>query len=110
MSSGESSTKALYSRIGWRLIPLLFAGYVLAYLDRINIGFAQLQMKDELGFSAAVYGLGAGLYFATYFVFEVPSNLLMKRIGARLTLSRIMILWGWSRLACSSCRRPPSST
>ncbi|MFJ8640712.1 MFS transporter [Streptomyces sp. NBC_01693] len=94
LSSGESSTKALYSRIGWRLIPLLFAGYVLAYLDRINIGFAQLQMKDELGFSAAVYGLGAGLYFATYFVFEVPSNLLMKRIGARLTLSRIMILWG----------------
>ncbi|WP_371798177.1 MFS transporter [Streptomyces sp. NBC_01707] len=93
-SSGEGSAKALYSKIGWRLIPLLFAGYVLAYLDRINIGFAQLQMKDELGFSAAVYGLGAGLYFATYFVFEVPSNLLMKRIGARLTLSRIMVLWG----------------
>ncbi|MEU6603092.1 MFS transporter [Streptomyces flaveolus] len=93
-SAGTVSAKALYGKLGRRLIPLIFAGYVLAYLDRINIGFAQLQMKEELGFSAAVYGLGAGLYFATYFLFEVPSNLLMKRIGARLTLSRIMVLWG----------------
>ncbi|MFI9731071.1 MFS transporter [Streptomyces sp. NPDC052092] len=93
-SAGRGSGAALYGKIGRQLIPLIFAGYVLAYLDRINIGFAQLQMREELGFSAAVYGLGAGLYFATYFLFEVPSNLWMKRIGARLTLSRIMILWG----------------
>ncbi|MEU4098977.1 MFS transporter [Streptomyces sp. NPDC026673] len=93
-SADSDAKRALYSKIGWRLIPLIFAGYVFAYLDRINIGFAQLQMKEDLGFSAAVYGLGAGLYFATYFLCEVPSNLWMKRIGARLTLSRIMVLWG----------------
>jgi sugar phosphate permease len=85
---------AVYRRIGWRLIPLLFLGYVLAYLDRINIGFAALQMKGDLGFTDKMYGLGAGIFFATYFVCEVPSNLLLRKIGARVTIARIMILWG----------------
>lgn len=85
---------AIYRRIGWRLLPLLFLGYVCAYLDRINIGFAALQMKGDLGFTDAVYGLGAGLFFASYFLCEVPSNLLLQKIGARLTIARIMILWG----------------
>jgi sugar phosphate permease len=62
----------VYAKVTWRLVPILFIGYVLAYLDRINIGFAQLQMKSDLGFSDAVYGLGAGIFFIGYFLFEVP--------------------------------------
>ena len=68
--------------------------YVFAYLDRINIGFAKLQMQQDIGISDAVYGLGAGIFFLGYVMFEVPSNLLLTRIGARRTISRIMVLWG----------------
>jgi sugar phosphate permease len=90
----SATTDSLYRKIGWRLIPLLLLGYVFAYLDRINIGFAASQMKSDLGFTDAVYGLGAGIFFASYFVCEVPSNLLLQKIGARLTIARIMICWG----------------
>lgn len=86
--------KALFSRVSWRLIPLLLIAYMIAYLDRINIGYAQLQMKQTLPFDDAVYGLGAGVFFIGYFLFEVPSNLLLEKIGARKTLLRIMVLWG----------------
>lgn len=89
-----SRTDAVYRRIGWRLIPMLFLGYVFAYLDRINVGFAALQMKTDLGFTDAVYGTAAGIFFVGYLVFELPSNVLLKRIGARLTVARIMIFWG----------------
>jgi D-galactonate transporter len=85
---------AVYRKITLRLIPFLFLCYVAAYLDRINVGFAQLQMKTDLGLSDGVYGLGAGIFFAGYFLFEVPSNLLLEKIGARRTLIRIMVLWG----------------
>ncbi|WP_020656709.1 MFS transporter [Massilia niastensis] len=85
---------AVYRKVNLRLIPFLFICYVAAYLDRINIGFAQLQMKADLGFSDAVYGLGAGIFFFGYALFEVPSNLLLEKIGARKTLLRIMVLWG----------------
>jgi sugar phosphate permease len=85
---------AVFSKIDWRLIPLLLIAYMVAYLDRINIGYAQLQMKQTLPFDDAVYGLGAGVFFIGYFLFEVPSNLLLARIGARKTLLRIMVLWG----------------
>jgi D-galactonate transporter len=91
---GGASLPRVYSKVTWRIIPLLFVCYVLAYLDRINIGFAQLQMKSDLGFSDAIYGLGAGIFFVGYFLFEVPSNLLLKRIGARKTITRIMVVWG----------------
>jgi len=84
----------LYARISWRLIPFLFLCYVCAYLDRVNIGFAKLQMSQALDFSETVYGLGAGIFFIGYFLFEVPSNLLLHRIGARRCIARIMILWG----------------
>lgn len=77
-----------------RLLPLLMICYILAYIDRQNIGFAKLQFMQELGFSAAVYGLGGGLFYLGYSLFEVPSNLMLKRIGARATLLRIMIMWG----------------
>jgi D-galactonate transporter len=78
----------------WRLIPFMFLLYVVAYLDRVNVGFAQLQMKQSLGLSDAVYGFGAGLFFFTYFLFEVPSNLLLHRFGPRRWMARIMISWG----------------
>jgi len=84
----------LYRKITWRLLPFLLLCYVFAYLDRINIGFAKLQMQQDIGISDAVYGLGAGIFFLGYVIFEVPSNLLLTRIGARRTISRIMVLWG----------------
>ena len=84
----------LYRKITWRLIPFLFICYVIAYLDRVNIGFAAVQMKDDLGFSDAVYGLGAGIFFIGYVLFEVPSNMLLIKIGAKKTIMRIMIGWG----------------
>ena len=87
-------TEHVYAKVTWRLVPLLFICYVVSYLDRINVGFAQLQMKSELGFSDTVYGFGAGIFFVGYFLFEVPSNLILEKIGARLTLFRIMFVWG----------------
>src|SRR4051812_23112396 len=93
-SQSSDETAGIYRKITLRLIPFLFICYVAAYLDRINIGFAQLQMKQDLGFSDAVYGLGAGIFFFGYMLFEVPSNLLLAKIGARKTLLRIMVIWG----------------
>ena len=77
-----------------RLIPFLFLLYIVAYLDRINVGFAALQMNAALGFSATTYGLGAGIFFLSYVLFEVPSNVILARVGARLWIARIMISWG----------------
>src|SRR5436190_649259 len=93
-------------RVSRRLIPYLFVLYVAAYLDRINIGFAQLQMKSALGFSDTVYGLGAGIFFIGYFLFEVPSNLMLARAGARVWIARIMITWGVISSAMAFVRTP----
>ena len=82
------------ARVRRRLIPFLFLLYVVAYLDRINVSFAALQMNEALGFSSAVYGLGAGVFFISYVLFEVPSNLILHRVGVRLWIARIMITWG----------------
>ena len=68
--------------------------YIVSYLDRVNVGFAKLQMQDDLGISNTVYGLGAGLFFVGYFFFEVPSNLILYKVGARKWIARIMISWG----------------
>ncbi|MDB6047702.1 MAG: major facilitator superfamily 1 [Pseudomonas sp.] len=84
----------VFRRVTLRLIPLLAFVFILACIDRTNIGFAKLSMSSDLNFSEAVYGLGAGIFFIGYFLFEVPSNLLMVKIGARKTLARITILWG----------------
>jgi ACS family tartrate transporter-like MFS transporter len=81
-------------RVSVRLLPLLCLGYISAYLDRSNVGFAALQMNRELGFSPAVFGFGAGIFFLGYAVFEVPSNLILLRVGARLWMARIAITWG----------------
>ncbi|PLZ03880.1 MFS transporter [Burkholderia sp. WAC0059] len=88
-----TSSDALYARITWRFMPLLFVGYVVAYLDRVNVGFAKLQMLGDLHFSDAMYGFGAGIFFVGYFFFEVPSNLLLHRFGARRWIARIMVTW-----------------
>jgi sugar phosphate permease len=98
-SPESADVKALFSKIDWRIIPVLLIAYMVAYLDRINIGYAQLQMKQTLPFDDAVYGLGAGIFFIGYFLFEVPSNLLLEKIGARKTLLRIMLLWGVTAVA-----------
>ncbi len=86
-------TKA-YSKVLWRLVPFLFLCYVVAYLDRVNVGFAKLQMLADLKFSETVYGLGAGIFFIGYFIFEVPSNIILHKTGARVWIARIMITWG----------------
>ncbi len=91
----DAQTEAqAYKKVFWRIMPFLMLCYVIAYLDRVNVGFAKLQMGQDLAFSETVFGLGAGLFFIGYFLFEVPSNLLMHRIGARIWIARIMITWG----------------
>jgi len=83
-----------YSRVTRRLMPYLFLCYVLAYVDRVNVGFAKLQMQQDLAMSDAVYGLGAGIFFIGYFFFEVPANMMLQKLGARLWLGPIMVAWG----------------
>ncbi len=94
----EEQQRATTSSVMWRLLPLLFVCYIIAYIDRINVGFAKLHLREVLEVDEAVfnsvYGLGAGLFFIGYFFFEVPSNLILQRVGARMWIARIMILWG----------------
>jgi D-galactonate transporter len=89
-----STEQAIYRRVSWRLLPLLVICYLVAYLDRVNVGFAKLQMAADLHLSDAVYGLGAGIFFIGYFIFEIPSNLILHRVGARIWIARIMVSWG----------------
>ena len=90
----QSDEDATYAKVTWRLLPFLFICYVAAYLDRVNVGFAKLQMLNDLKFSETIYGLGAGIFFIGYFIFEIPSNLMLHRFGARKWIARIMISWG----------------
>ena len=93
MESPEIGADAI-AKVRWRLLPLMIVCFFIAFLDRVNVGFAALQMNDDLGFSAGIYGFGAGIFFIGYFLFEVPSNLILHRVGARLWIARIMITWG----------------
>jgi MFS transporter, ACS family, tartrate transporter len=95
-ASGASapSEAATFRKVAWRIVPLLFLGYIAAFLDRVNVGFAKLQMASDLQFSDAVYGFGAGIFFIGYFLFEVPSNLVLRKVGARIWIARIMLTWG----------------
>src|SRR6202171_4253900 len=81
-------------RVSWRLMPFLLTAYLVAYIDRVNVGFAALQMNKAVGLDPKTYGLGAGIFFIGYFIFEVPSNLALQRFGARTWIARIMISWG----------------
>jgi ACS family tartrate transporter-like MFS transporter len=95
-------------RVRRRLIPFLALMYFVAYLDRVNVGFAALQMNTALGLSARVYGLGAGIFFLGYFLFEIPSNLVLARVGARLWIARIAMVWGVVSIAMMLVRGPAS--
>ena len=100
ISSGSpSELEAVYGKIARRIMPFLVLLFVVAWLDRINVGFAKLQMVKDLGFSEAVYGFGAGIFYLGYLLFEIPSNLFLERIGARKTFARITILWGLTSIA-----------
>ncbi|MFP4901062.1 MFS transporter, partial [Paraburkholderia sp. BR14261] len=93
-SSDSSDFEArTYARVARRLIPFLMLCYLGAYLDRVNVGFAKLQMLNDLRFSETIYGIGAGIFFLGYFLFEVPSNLILHKVGARNWLARIMLTW-----------------
>ena len=95
-------------KVRWRLIPFLFVLYIVAYLDRVNVGFAAIDMNRDLGFSAAVYGMGSGLFFLTYTLLEVPSNLMLARFGARAWIARIMFTWGIASTAMIFVTGPAS--
>jgi D-galactonate transporter len=92
-NEGPQAESAVYARVTRRLIPLLFSCYVAAYLDRVNVSFAKLQMLNDLQFSETVYGLGAGIFFIGYFLFEIPSNIMLHKVGARLWIARVMLTW-----------------
>ncbi|WP_199339898.1 MFS transporter [Nostoc sp. FACHB-892] len=94
MTSDETLKRKVLNKVTRRLIPLLFVLYIIAYLDRVNVGFAALQMNHDLGFSSTIYGFGSGIFFLGYFLFEIPSNLILERIGARVWIARIVITWG----------------
>ena len=99
VATRQTQLNAVYRKVSWRLLPFLLLCYFFAYLDRVNIGFAKLQMQQELDFSDAVYGMAAGIFFLGYVMFEIPSNLLLEKVGARKTITRIMILWGITSMA-----------
>lgn len=84
----------LYRKIAWRILPIMLVCYIVAYIDRVNVGFAKLQMLGDLKFSESVYGFGAGVFFLGYFLFEVPSNLILHKVGARVWVCRVLVTWG----------------
>jgi MFS transporter, ACS family, tartrate transporter len=98
-TSSEGREERVVGQVIGRLIPFVFLCYVVAYLDRVNIGFAAADMQEDLGLSDEVYGFGAGLFFLGYFLFEIPSNLILERVGARLWIARIMFVWGLISMA-----------
>ncbi|MBV9077041.1 MAG: MFS transporter [Methylobacteriaceae bacterium] len=93
-------------RIGWRLVPFLILAYFISFLDRVNVGFAAIQMNKDLGLTATVFGWGAGIFFLGYFLMEVPSNLALERFGARLWIARIMATWGLVSAAMALVQGP----
>ncbi|HFX6314073.1 MFS transporter [Acinetobacter schindleri] len=86
--------KRTLKKITWRIVPFIMILYLIAYIDRVNIGFAALTMKEDLGFTASVLGFGAGIFFLGYFLFEVPSNVILHKVGARIWIARVMLTWG----------------
>jgi ACS family tartrate transporter-like MFS transporter len=108
MSRAAPPSDTAITAVRRRLIPFLFLLYVVAYLDRVNIGFAALDMNRALGFSATVYGLGSGIFFVSYTLLEVPSNLVLARVGARRWIGRIMLSWGLVSIAMAFVRDAPT--
>lgn len=104
----EPETRAVLRKVALRLIPFLCLLYFVAFLDRVNVGFAALTMNADIGLSDAAYGIGAGIFFLGYFLFEVPSNLFLKRVGARRWIARIMFTWGVIAVAMAFVQGPAS--
>jgi sugar phosphate permease len=104
----EAGAGRLYSKVAWRLLPFLFICYIAAFIDRVNVNHASMSMKRDLGLSDDVYGFGAGIFFVSYFLFEVPSNLIMQRVGPRRWIARIMITWGLISMAMAFAQGPTS--
>ena len=104
----EEASPATIRKVRRRLIPFLFLLYIVAWLDRVNVGFAGLQMNADLGFSSAVFGFGSGVFFLGYCLFEVPSNIILDRVGARLWIARIMVTWGLISTGMMFVRTPMS--
>jgi sugar phosphate permease len=94
MSEADAVEKQTIDKVAWRLIPFLITCYLIAYLDRVNVGFANATLSKDLGLSAAAFGRAAGIFYIGYFFFEVPSNLALNRFGARVWIARIMFTWG----------------
>src|ERR1700680_3948938 len=97
--SAAGDLEVIYAKSAKRIFPFMVLLFLMAWLDRYNLGFAKLQMVKDLGFSEAVFGFGAGIVYLGYMLFEIPSNLLLERIGARKTFARITILWGITSIA-----------
>ena len=103
---GSDDERRLYRKVVYRIIPFIFVCYVLNYIDRVNVSFAKLQFRGDLDWSDAAYGLGVGLFYVGYILFEVPSNLVLQKIGARKTITRIMCLWGLASMAMAFVSSP----
>jgi ACS family tartrate transporter-like MFS transporter len=95
----ETEARRVFAKAARRLLPFMALLYVVSFLDRVNVGFASLTMNRDLGFSPEVYGFGAGIFFFGYFLFEVPSNIILEKVGARLWICRIMLTWGFVSMA-----------
>ena len=102
----EELARITLRKVTWRLIPYLFLLYIVAWLDRVNVGFAALEMNTDLKFSAVTFGFGSGIFFLGYCLFEVPSNLMLERLGARLWIARIMVTWGLISISLMFVRTP----
>src|SRR5215813_3570314 len=101
-----ANVEAIYDKIARRIMPFLVLLFVVAWLDRTNVGMARSRMVRDLGFSDAAFGFGVGIFYLGYLLFEIPSNLLLERIGARKTFSRITILWGLTSISTMLIRTP----
>jgi D-galactonate transporter len=108
LPSASSFEDRTYSKVTLKIVPILIICYIAAYFDRVNISFAKFQMQTDLGLSNTVYGLGAAIFFIGYFLFEIPSNLILHRVGARRWITRIMISWGIASAAMMFVRGPVS--
>ena len=104
--AASEAEERTYGKVTARIVPFLFICYLAAYLDRVNVGFAKLQMLNELKFSETIYGLGAGIFFLGYVLFEVPSNIILHKVGARIWLARVMLTWAVISAATAFVKTP----
>lgn len=105
-TSDAALERSTLRRVAWRILPLILLGYLVSYMDRVNISFAAPQMNAQLGFTASVYGFGGGLFFISYAILEIPSNLVLARVGARRWVARIMVTWGLVAMSMALVRTP----